>query len=105
MRIGDGHGISISRNFHHERQETRTETHAETTGTSLVPLDVAAQHESTRYRQPRTLATFVTQLIAKSQDAPHLRERRRADPAEAANAYGKMLNLSGVPKRYKARPF
>jgi hypothetical protein len=51
------------------------------------------------------LAAFVTQLIAKSQDAPHLRERRRADPAEAVSAYGKMLNLSGVPKRHKARPF
>jgi hypothetical protein len=101
MRIGDGHGISISRDF--KREEPKQP--AETTGTSLVPLDAAAAHESTRYRQPRTLATFVTQLIAKSQDAPHLRERRRADPAEAANAYGKILNLSGVPKRYKARPF
>jgi hypothetical protein len=101
MRIGDGHGISVSRQFKHERPDEP----AKTAGTALVPLDSANRHEGTRYRQPRTLATFVTQLIAKSQDAPHLRERRRADPAEAANAYGKMLNLSGVPNRHKARPF
>lgn len=98
MRIGDGHGISISRDFHREEP-------GETTGTSLVPLDPASPQMGNRYRQPRTLATFVTQLIAKAQDAPHLRERRRAEPAEAMNAYGKMLNLSGVPNRYKARPF
>jgi hypothetical protein len=63
------------------------------------------EETSVLYRQPRTLATFVTQLIAKSQDAPHLRERRRADPAEAADAYRKMMNIGGVPNRYKARPF
>jgi hypothetical protein len=98
MRIGGSHGISISHDLH--RREP-----AETAGTSLVPLDCAPPHDGDRYRQPRTLATFVTQLIAKSQDAPHLRERRRADPSVAVNAYGKMLNLGGVPKRYKARPF
>ena len=100
MRIGDGHGISLSRDYRHEQ-----ETPEVTAGTALVPLDAAVPHEGTRYRQPRTLAAFVTQLIAKSQDAPHLRERRRADPAEAVSAYGKMLNLGGVPKRHKARPF
>lgn len=103
MRIGDGRGISISRDFHHGQENAKTP--AEPAGTSLVPLDAAAAREGARHRQPRTLATFVTQLIAKSQDAPHLRERRRADPSVAAHTYGKMLNLSGVPKRYKARPF
>ena len=98
MRIGDGHRISISRDF--QREEP-----GKTTGTSLVPLDPASLQMGNRYRQPRTLATFVTQLIAKAQDAPHLRERRRAEPAEAMNAYEKMLNLRGVPDRYKARPF
>ena len=101
MRIGDGHGISVSGQFNRERQDGP----AKATGTALVPVDSTNWHEGMRYRQPRTLATFVTQLIAKSQDAPHLRERRRADPLVAANAYGKMLNLSGVPKRHKARPF
>ena len=101
MRIGDGHGISVSRQFNREQPDES----AETTGTALVAVDSTSRHEGPRYRQPRTLATFVTQLIAKSQDAPHLRDRRRADPAEAMNAYGKMLNLGGVPKRHKARPF
>lgn len=105
MRIGDSHGISVSRNFHRKQQGTQVKTPAQTAGTSLVPLNTTASDESTHYCQPRTLATFVTQLIAKSQDAPHLRERRRADPAEAVNAYGRILNLAGVPKRYRARPF
>jgi hypothetical protein len=97
MRIG-GQGISVSRDLQRREPER-------TAGTSLVALDAAAPQAGNRYRQTRTLAAFVTQLIAKSQDTPHLRDRRRADPSVAANAYGKMLNLGGVPKRHKARPF
>jgi hypothetical protein len=35
----------------------------------------------------RPLAAFLAQLIAKAQDLPASRERRRVDPAEGARAY------------------
>jgi hypothetical protein len=102
MRIDNNRGIALAGNF---RRESKSLTGREAKGTSLVPLASSVPQDGYQPRPARTLATFVTQLIAKSQDAPHLRERRRADPAEAADAYRKMMNLSGVPNRYKARPF
>lgn len=101
MRIDSNRGIALAGNF---RRETPLDER-KATGTSLVPLAPSVPQENYPPRPTRTLATFVTQLIAKSQDAPHLRERRRADPAEAADAYRKMMNIGGVPNRYKARPY
>lgn len=113
MRIGSHRGVTIAGSFrartgHEQPAETRPTRQAATktaTGTDLVPLAAAAPPESHAFRQPRTLAAFTAQLIARAQDAPHLRERRRADPAEAAGAYRKMLRIGGVPKRYKMRPY
>jgi hypothetical protein len=99
MRIESNRGIAITRDY---RREASTE---QGTGTSLVPVGNTAPRESRQYRTPRTLATFVTQLIAKEQHAAHTRIRCRAEPAEAAEAYRKMLKIGGVPNRYKARPF
>lgn len=102
MRIDNNRGISLAGSF---RRESRSLAERTPTGKDLVPLAPAASQAGEQSRPARTLAAFVAQLIAKSQDAPHLRERRRADPAEAAEAYRKMLNLGGVPNRHKARPF
>lgn len=41
-----------------------------------------------RYRATRPDAAFVAQLIATAQGLPQTCARRRADPAEAAYAYG-----------------
>lgn len=101
MRNDHSRGISIAADFHRKDGPAKDAGHG--TGTSLVPLAPAAPQQGDRYRQPRALATFVTQLIAKSQHAPHLRDRRRAAPGEAAAAYRNMLNISGVPKRYKTQ--
>jgi len=98
MRIDSSRGIAIAKNY-------RREEPSPATGTSLIPVGKTAPVETRQYRTPRTLATFVTQLIAKEQHAPHMRVRCRIEPSEGAQSYRKMLNIGGVPNRYKARPY
>ncbi len=102
MRIDNSRGISIARDFRARSNHERTSRTAERIPAerSLVPLSNVVTGENHRSREPRTLATFVTQLIAKEQDALHTRLRNRAEPAEVMKAYRRMLNLSGVPNRY-----
>jgi hypothetical protein len=97
MRIDSNRGIAIAKDYRRENSPA--------TGTNLVPVGGTSPNESRQYRTLRTLATFVTQLIAKEQNAPHTRVRCRTEPAEGAESYRKMLNLGGVPNRYKARPY
>jgi hypothetical protein len=97
MRVDNSRGITIAKNYRREELAPA--------GTSLVPVEPAAPVESRQYRMPRTLATFVTQLIAKEQDALHTRVRCRAEPTEGAESYRKMLNIGGIPNRYKTRPY
>ena len=107
MRIDNSRGISIARDFRARPNRDRAPQTAEQipAGRSLVPLNNMVTGKNHLSREVRTLATFVAQLIAKEQDALHTRQRNRAEPAEAVRAYRNMLNLSGVPNRYKARPF
>lgn len=98
MRVDNSRGITIAKDYRREEPSTAT-------GTSLVLVGNTAPNESRHSRAPRTLATFVTQLIAREQNAPHMRVRCRIEPSEGAQSYRKMLNIGGVPNRYKARPF
>jgi hypothetical protein len=107
MRVDNSRGITIARDYRRKEPSSRDE--ATSTGTSLVLVEYTAPAESRLFRTPRTLATFVTQLIAKEQDAPHTRVRCRTEPSEGAQSYRKMLEIGGVPNRYisgyLARPF
>lgn len=108
MRIDNSRGISIATDFragHNRSNRPAPQPEQLPPEKSLVPAKNAVTAENRYTREPRTLAAFVTQLIAKEQDALHTRQRNRAEPAEAVKAYRKMLNLSGVPNRYKARPY
>jgi hypothetical protein len=107
MRIDNRGGISIARDFRARPNRDRTPQTAEQIPAerSLVPVKNVVTGENRYVREPRTLAVFVTQLIAKERDALHTRQRNRAEPAEAVEAYRRMLNLSGVPNRYKARAY
>ena len=102
MRIDASNGIAVA-DFRTSCK--RRELDHVLPGKSLVPVKSVVTAGSRRTRPVRSLATFVTQLIAKQQDAAHTRVRNRAQPAEAIQAYRKMLALSGVPNRYKTRPF
>lgn len=103
MRIGvDGVQISPSERFDRE-YENKQPAHA--TGTALVPLSPAPDGAETSFREPRNVTAFVAQLVATAQHAPATRARGRIDPAEGARVYRNMAEISGVPKRYKMRPY
>jgi hypothetical protein len=44
-------------------------------------------------------AAFLAHLIAVKQSHPQTRERRRAEPAEAVNAYRKAMKATAFAKR------
>jgi hypothetical protein len=98
MRVDNSRGITIARDYRRKEPSLRDETPS--TGTSLVTVEPTAPADSRRFRTSRTLATFVTQLIAREQNAPHLRVRCRTEPSEGAQSYRKMLDIGGVPNRY-----
>jgi hypothetical protein len=104
MRIGSNRGIALAADFRASRDRGAPDTERLPPEKSLVPLRREAA-EAPPVQPARNLAAFVTQLIAKEQDALHLRARNRAEPAEAIEAYLRVLRLGGVPKRHKARPF
>jgi hypothetical protein len=60
---------------------------------ALVPIrpDERAGPRSTATQRPS--ATFLAHLIAVANQAPQTRERRRAEPHEAAAAYARTLLL------------
>jgi hypothetical protein len=103
MRIDANSRISLATGFRasHDRQEPDQVL----PGKNLVPVGSMVTAGNRHARPVRIPAEFVTQLIAKQQGAAHMRVRNRAEPAEAVQVYRKMLNLSGIPNRYKARPF
>lgn len=56
----------------------------------VAPVAPAAATPRPQHRQ----APFLAQLIATKQQHPQTRERRRAEPAEAVNAYRTMAKLA-----------
>jgi hypothetical protein len=68
--------------------------------TSLIVRPVAAVSSPETAMPARPLAAFLAQLIAKAQDLPVSRERRRADPAEGASVYRAAAGL-GRPDKSK----
>ncbi|SRR5579885_1490851 len=98
MRIDANSRISLAAGFRASRDQE--ELDQVLPSKSLVPVESTSIAGNRRARPVRMLTEFVTQLIAKQQGAAHTRVRNRAEPAEAIQAYRKMLNLSGVPNRY-----
>lgn len=60
-------------------------------GGALVPVIPAAANEGPRESPRRPATAFLAHLAATRQRAPQTRAGRRADPVEAAAAYGAML--------------
>lgn len=103
MRIGvDGVQIPPGESFDREYEDKQP---ARATGTQLVPVNQAPDGGENYFREPRNVTAFIAQLIAASQHAPATRARCRIDPAEGARIYRSMAEISGVPKRYKMRPY
>lgn len=57
------------------------------TGHALVPVRPIERGENSPVSSRRPAASFLAHLIATAQREPQTRDRRRAEPAEAAAAY------------------
>ena len=94
MRVTANSGTGLSADFL-ARQPFDQQAEAAPSGSkSLIvrPVPTASSPEAAMPARP--LAAFLAQLIAKAQDLPASRERRRADPAEGARLYRAVAGLA-----------
>ena len=105
MRI-EADGVRINQSLEREfERECEDRLPVPATGTALVPVNPAPIASEGCFREARNVAAFLAQLIGTAQHAPATRTRRRIEPAQGAGVYRKMAAISGVPKRYKMRPY
>ena len=94
MRVTANSGTGLSADFL-ARQAFDQQAEAAPSGSkSLIvrPVPPASSPEAAMLARPQ--AAFLAQLIAKAQDLPASRERRRADPAEGARLYRAVAGLA-----------
>ncbi len=93
MRVTANSGTGLSADFL-ARQPFDQQAEAAPSGSKslIVPVPAASSPEAAMPARP--LAAFLAQLIAKAQDLPASRERRRADPAEGARLYRAVAGLA-----------
>jgi len=102
MRVTANSGTGLNTAFLARRPFNQPAEAAPSGGKSLIvrPVPPASSPEAAMPARP--LAAFLAQLIAKAQDLPASRERRRADPAEGARLYRTVAGL-GRPNESKNR--
>jgi hypothetical protein len=100
MRIKANSATAPSTAFLARRSIYQKTDEARAQSTSLIVRPVTAVPSSEATMSARPLAALLAQLIAKAQDLPVSRERRRADPAEGARVYRAASNL-GRPRDNK----
>jgi hypothetical protein len=87
MRIKANSGTAPSTAFPPRRSVYQKADAAPAQSTSLTVRPVTAVPSAEATMPARPLAALLAQLIAKAQDLPVSRERRRAHPAEGARVY------------------
>ena len=87
MRVTANSGTALKTAFLARRPLDQKAGEAPSGGKNLIVRPVAPVPSSAAATPARPLAAFLAQLIAKAQDLPVSRERRRADPAEGARVY------------------
>lgn len=87
MRITASSGTALNTVFLARRPIDQKADEAPSGNKSLIVRPVTAVASSEAAMPARPLAALLAQLIAKAQDLPASRERRRADPAEGARVY------------------
>jgi hypothetical protein len=87
MRITANSGTALDTAFLARRPVYQKTDAAPAQSTSLTVRPVTAVPPTDVTMPARPLAVLLAQLIAKAQDLPISRERRRADPAEGARVY------------------
>jgi hypothetical protein len=100
MRITANSGTAFNTAFLARRPVYQEADEAPSGSTSLTVRPVTETSSPEAAMPARPLAAFLAQLIAKAQDLPVSRERRRADPAEGASVYRAVASL-GRPDQSK----
>jgi hypothetical protein len=100
MRVTANSETALNTAFLARRSIYQKADEAPSGGTSLTVRPVTAASSPEAATTARPLAAFLAQLIAKAQDLPVSRERRRADPAEGARVYRAAAGL-GRPNESK----
>ncbi len=100
MRITANSGTALDTAFLARRPVYQKADAAPAQSTSLTVRPVTAVPSSDVTMPARPLAALLAQLIAKAQDLPVSRERRRADLAEGARVYQAASGL-GRPNEHK----
>jgi hypothetical protein len=101
MRVTANNGTAFSTAFFARQSVYQKTGQAPSTGRHLILHPVTALASPKALNPARPLASLLAQLIAKAEDMPVSRERRRADPAEAARAYRAIASL-GRPNQSKS---
>lgn len=93
MRVTANSGTALNTAFLARRPIDQKADEASSGSKSLIVRPVTAVPLPEAAMPARPLAAFLAQLIAKAQDMPVSRERRRADPAEGARVYRAVAGL------------
>ena len=103
MRVTANSGTALNTALFARRPVYKKTDEPPAASTSLIVRPVAAVSAPATAMSARPLAAFLAQLIAKAQDLPVSRVRRRADPAEGASVYRAVAGLARQNESKKVR--
>jgi hypothetical protein len=103
MRVTANSGTSLNAAFPERRPIYQKTDETPSASKNLTVRPVTAVYSPEAAMPVRPLAAFLAQLIAKVQDLPATRVRRRADPAEGARLYRAVAGLARSKESKKVR--
>jgi hypothetical protein len=103
MRVTGNSGTPLHTAFPERRRIYQKADETPSASKNLIVRPVTAVSPPEAAMPARPLAAFLAQLIAKAQDLPSTRVRRRADPADAASVYRAIAGLAGSKESKKIR--
>ena len=101
MRVTGNSKTSLNAAFPDRRRIYQKTDETPSASKSLIVRPVTAPSSPEALARP--LAAFLAQLIAKAQDLPATRVKRRADPADAASIYRAVAGLGRSKESKKLR--
>jgi hypothetical protein len=103
MRVTAQSGTSLNTAFPERRRIYQKADETPSASKNLIVRPVTAVSSPEAAMPARPLAAFLAQLIAKAQDLPATRVRRRADPVDAARVYRAVAGLARSKESKKLR--
>lgn len=103
MRVTAHSGTSLNTALPERRRIYQKADETPSASKNLIVRPVTAVSSPEAAMPAHPLAAFLAQLIAKAQDLPATRVRRRADPAEGARVYRAVAGLARSKESKKLR--